>query len=190
VGGDHHGHPFGLEVPDDPEDLADEFGIERGGDLVQKHEARLRHQGPHDRHSLLLTAGEPVRVLVGPVEESEAVEQFPGLLLGLGAGNAMHLARAQGDVVDHPHVGEQIECLEHDAHRLANRVRIHTAVGDRHTVENDVTGVDRHEEVDALEQRGLARARGADEAHHLMGGDIQIDRAQHLLALEGLGDAA
>ena len=45
------------------------------------------------------------------------------------------------------------------------------AVGDVLAVEQDATAVDRVEQVDAAQQRGLARAARADQAHHLVLGD-------------------
>ena len=77
VGGDQHRHALGLEVADRLEDLADELGVERAGDLVEQHRPRPRRERPRDRDPLLLAAGEPVGAVVLAAVEPEAREQRP-----------------------------------------------------------------------------------------------------------------
>ena len=62
----------------------DQLRVERGGDLVEEQQGRLRAQRAHQRDPLLLAAGHPVGVLVRLVREPEAVEQLAGPLLRLG----------------------------------------------------------------------------------------------------------
>ena len=54
---------------------------------------------------------------------------------------------------------------------------------------DDPPGIDRLEQVDAAEQRRLALARGADEAHDLVLGTVEIDAAQDLEVAERLVQA-
>ena len=44
------------------QDFADEFGVERGGDLVEKHHLGFHRQGARDSHALLLSAGQLGRI--------------------------------------------------------------------------------------------------------------------------------
>ena len=67
MGGDHHGHASGGEFADHVEDLGDQHGVERARDLVEQHDVGLHRQRAHDRDALLLSAREPVRVLLGLV---------------------------------------------------------------------------------------------------------------------------
>ena len=76
VGRDEHRHALGGELADHLEHLGHELGVERARDLVEEQEPRLHRERPDDRDSLLLTAGEPVRVLVALVGEPEAGEQL------------------------------------------------------------------------------------------------------------------
>ena len=189
MGRDDHGHAVVLQPSDDIEHLGDQFRIERRGHFVEEHELRLCGERPDYGDTLLFAAAEPVRILADFVLEPEVVEQLLGLGLGLGLAHSMDLARAQRDVVEDRHVGEQVEGLEDDPHVFPDLVGVHAGRRDVRAVEEDGSGVNRNEEVDALQHGGLARTRGADQAHDFVGSNRQADVAQHLLALKGLGDA-
>ncbi len=68
---DHHRHPLGGELTDHVEDLGDQFGVERAGDLIEEQDARFHRKRAHDRDALLLTAGQSVRVFTRLVVQSE-----------------------------------------------------------------------------------------------------------------------
>src|SRR5205085_8354024 len=57
-------------------------------------------------------------------------------------------------------------------------------------VEPDAARIDRGELVDAAKQRGLARAGGADQTHHLAGPDVERDAFESLELAKILGDGA
>ena len=94
--------------------------------------------------------------------------------------------RRERDVVEHAHVREEVEALEHDADVLAQRVEVDAAPGDAFAVEADLALLDRLERVDAAQQRRLAAARRADEAHDLVLVDAEAHAAQHLVVAEVL----
>ena len=81
---------------------------------------------------------------------------------------------------------EEVVGLEDDPDPAADAVHVDTACRDLLAVDHDAALVDRLEQVDAAEQRGLARAGRADQAHDLVLGDLEIDPAQHLVLAEGL----
>ena len=78
------------------EHLADELGVERGGDLVEQQQRRAGAQRPDQRGPLLLAAGEPVGVLVGLVGQPELREQLAGPGLGLAAATGRAPGAAPG----------------------------------------------------------------------------------------------
>ena len=84
VGGDDHGHPLGLELTHGGQHLVDQDRVQRRGHLVHEHQPRRHRQGAHDRHALLLAAGEPVGVLLGLVGQPEALKERDPLSLSLG----------------------------------------------------------------------------------------------------------
>ena len=188
VGREQHGHALGLQVANRGQHLADQLGVERARDLVEQHRPRPRGEGAGDRHPLLLAAGEPVgRVLLAP-GEPEAGEQRPGRLIGLLARDVVALLDPEQDVVDHVQVREEVVGLEHEREPAANRHGLDRRVGDHLPVEEDVAVVDVLQQVDAAQDRGLARAGGADQRHGLVLVNGQVDAVEHLPVAERLGD--
>src|SRR5258708_14314330 len=57
VSGEQDSAPFFLEDADDVPELAAALGIESGGRLVEKEDARIADQGSGDGEALLLAAG-------------------------------------------------------------------------------------------------------------------------------------
>ena len=76
VGDDEHRHAVAREIAHHDQHLADELRIERGCDLVEEHHMRVHHQRARDRDSLLLTAGELVRMLTRLLRQPDAREQL------------------------------------------------------------------------------------------------------------------
>ena len=77
-----------------------------------------------------------------------------------------HAVRAHGgerDVLEHAQVREEVEGLEDHAEPAAHGDRVDRRVGDDLAVEQHVAVVDLLEQVDAAQQRRLARARRADQ---------------------------
>ena len=64
---------------------ATQLGVERGGDLVEEQQRRPGGQRAHQRHPLLLAAGEPVGVAGRVLGEPEPAEQLARPGLGLAA---------------------------------------------------------------------------------------------------------
>jgi len=105
--------PFGGEAPHDLQDFADEFGIERGGRLVEQHQARLHGERPRDGDALLLAArqmagiGAPCRrgrrasALGGPVSPPPPAGR--------------RTRRSGSYVLQRAHMRPEIEMLEHHA---------------------------------------------------------------------------
>ena len=81
---DDHRHAV-LRQPDhDVEHLVDHLGVERRGRLVEQHGDRIHGQRPGDGDALLLAAGEIARMLLGVIDEADAVEQFAGARTAAG----------------------------------------------------------------------------------------------------------
>jgi hypothetical protein len=81
VGHDHHGHALAGEIDHDVEHLADHFGIERRGRLVEQHRDRVHRQRARDRDALLLAAGQFGRVFVALHRQPDALEQLLALAI-------------------------------------------------------------------------------------------------------------
>ena len=157
---DDHRHAARRELAHDVEHLGDELRVEGARDLVEEHEVRLHRQRPDDRDALLLAAREPVGVVRGLVLEAEAARAAPSPASSASARDAAEdLPRRQRDVVEDAQVREQVERLEDDADPAPDAVDVDARRGDVLAADLDPAGVDRLEQVDAAEQRGLAAAR-------------------------------
>ncbi len=183
---DHHRHPARGELADHVEHLGDELRVEGARDLVEEEQLGLHRERPHDRDALLLAAGEPVGVLVALVGEAEALEQRGRLRIGLASRLPERLAGRQGHVLEHGHVREEVERLEHDPDPPPQRVDVDVAGGDLRAADPDPPGLDRLEQVDAAQKRRLAGARRTDQADDLVLADVEVDPAQHLELAERL----
>ena len=71
---------------------------------------------------------------------------------------------------------------------LPSLYEVAALIGEQCAVEVDLAAVDRFETVDRATQRRLAGARRTEKYHHLPGGDVEVDVAQHVQVAEMLVD--
>src|SRR6185503_16474477 len=88
--------------------------VEVSARLVGEQERRVVDEGAGDRDSLLLAAGELVRVVVELGREADQAKRLGYLGADLGAAGTDHLQRV-GDVVVDGAVRQQLEVLEDGA---------------------------------------------------------------------------
>jgi len=142
----------------------------RGQRLVQEQDLRLEGERPRERDSLLLAAGQLVRValaLVGQVDDlQELADALPDVILG----SLAHL-QPEPDVVGHVHVREQRVGLEDHA----DVPLVRRSVGDVLAVDRDRAGARLLEARDHPQGRGLAATRGAEEGHELAFLRLQVE---------------
>jgi hypothetical protein len=186
VGRDHHRHPLAGQLPDHVQDLRDQLGVEGARDLVEEEQVGPHRQGPDDRHPLLLPPGEAVGVLVPLVGQAEPLEEREGLRLRLPRVLPEDLLGGERHVPQDRHVREQVEGLEHDADPPPDPIHVDARRRDLLPVDEDPARVDRLQEVDAPQERGLPRARRPDQADHLVLADLEVDAPEHLERAEGL----
>ena len=186
MGHDDAGHAGVHQALDDGQHLADHFGIQRGGGLVEQHHFRLHGQRAHDGQALLLSAGQAVRVLVLLLQKAHAVEQLLGQLIGLGLGLfAQHDGR-QRDVLLHRLVREDVEVLEHHAHVLAQLVDVGALGGQLGALVEHLALLRDFQKVQAAQERALAGAGRADDGNDLALLNLFVDALQHVQLAEGL----
>ena len=185
---DRHGHAVGGELAHEIEHLADHFGVERARRLVKEHYVRLHAQRADDRDTLLLPAGEHIRVLVCLVRKTDTLQKLHAAHFRLVLGFELERHGRECDVLHHGLVREEIEVLEHHAHFPPVEVDVHLLVGDVHAVKKDMAGGRRFQQIQAPEQRGFAAAGGADDRHDLAGRDSERASVErHDAALEFFG---
>lgn len=153
-------------LPQPPVELAER--------LVEHQEPGPGREGAGQRHPLLLAAGErgdgpPL----GPGEADE-VEQLPHPPGLLGLPGAPH-PQPEGDVAGDVPLREQLVVLEHQA----DAPPVHRHPGLVGAAEQHPAAVERLEPGDGPQHRGLAAAAGAEHAHDLVLGDLQVHGVQH-----------
>ena len=135
--------------------------------LVQHEEARPRHERAGDGQHLRLAAAQRPCPLPRPLAQDGKQRFDPLQHLAPVAGIAVAVA-PQREVLGDAQAAEQAAALGHQRHAELDPVGgVHRAdglAGERH-----LAGLRRHQTGDGLEQRGLARAVGADERHDLAG---------------------
>src|SRR5919112_4938219 len=188
VGHHDHRHAVAGQRRHDVENLADHFGVESTGGLVEEQRLGLHGQRPGDRHALLLTAGELRRVLVRLAGDPDALEQAHGALANHLGLLLAHLGRAEHDVLQDGLVREEVERLEHHAD-LAAQPRQGLALGRQlAAVEGDGAGADRLQPVDRAAQRRLPGTRRSDHHDDLAAAHRKVDVPQNVQGAEPLVD--
>ena len=183
---DHHRHAASGQISDDAEHVADQFGIERRSRLVEQHHLRIHGQRAGDGHALLLAAGKLGRERLDLVAEADALEQFSGGLLRLGARFAAHFHRRDRHVLQHAQMREQVELLKDHAQQLRLHGVGHLPAVHAAAVNIDFAGIDLLQTGDAARQSALARSAGADDRNHFSLVDVQRDAFQHVERAERL----
>jgi hypothetical protein len=139
--------------------------VERRERLVHEQDLRLNRERAGDAHALLHPARELVGEGVGGVAQAGGVQQAVDDRRPRAAPLDVEPV---GDVLAHGLPGEQPEVLED--HRDARR-----GAGDRLGVQPDLALSRREQPAHGAQQRRLAAAGRADDAHQLVLADLQVD---------------
>ena len=144
--------------------------VERAERLVHQQHRRLEHDGPGQRHPLLLTARELARVAGLEALQAHEVERGGDPAPDLGPPVAPHLERVR-HVVEHGEVGEERVLLEHhpDVAAVGGPLR-DVLVRDQH-----LPRVRLLEARDHAQGGGLAGAARAQQGHELAVAHRQAD---------------
>src|SRR5439155_11756708 len=170
---------------------------------VEKEEIGVGHERGGEGEELALTVGEAAGAGVGLVGQSDEIEQparpLDGLRLESLQARGAEQPRQQVLLLvlleEDEKVLERAEARE-DAHLLERapdpqaRHAMWRGVGQVAAAEQHATAVGRKVAGDAVEERGLARAVRADEAHQLARLDDEIDLIDGRDAEEALDEAA
>ncbi len=182
---DHHGHARLLEIVDDLQHFADQFGVKGGRHFIEQQHFGFGGEGADDGDTLLLAAGKLLGIGLCVLAKAEQVEQLHRGGFGVGAGATVDLDRGERYVLQHAHRGEQVVGLEDNADLLVEAGAAEALVVDIDAVDADAALVELGQPVDAAQQRRLAGARRADQADDFVVGHAEVDLVQHLaLAVE------
>ena len=149
------------------QDLAGRGGVERRGRLVTEQIPRACRKRPRDGNALLLTAGELRGVCARAPVKADELQKLHRALFCRRLRRPGKLQREQ-DVSEDRALLQQIEVLKDHADAAARPQQLLLGKrGQLLSVQHDLTGGRRLQEVDAAHQRGLARTGQADDAEDL-----------------------
>src|SRR5215831_1593744 len=171
------------------------LGGHAGGGLVEEKNGRLQGERDAQLDLLLVAVGEEARDLARLVEEADGGEQGLRLLAiqPLHGGEKVPAApamREKGglDVLVHGELGEDVRALEGAAHAQAAEI-VRRDARDLAIVEAHAARVGTQMPRDQVEERGLARAVGADDGADRAAGHAEAHAAHGLEAREALAEA-
>ncbi len=183
VSDEHHGLP---EAFPDRQQLALQelarIGVDGSEGLVHQQHLRTEGERAGDADALAHAAGEVVGKRCLEALEPDQLDRPLNLLIDLGLRHAGEDQR-EGHVLADRLPGEEAELLEHHR-RLPRRPADHFAV------ELDRALVGEDEAVEDAQQRGLAAAARAEQAHEFVLMDLKTDVVQHLKVAVPLRDVA
>ena len=161
MGDDRHGGVIGLaHIPEQRQHLSAGFGVQRASGLVAQKQGRVFAKGPGNGDALLFAARKLGGEVVHALSQTDAPHHFHGIQR-VGA----HLT-GQFHVFQRGQVGHQVIKLKNEAHVQPTVLGQFPArkAGDLLAAYDDLAGGDFVHAAQQVQNRGLARAAGAQ--HH------------------------
>jgi hypothetical protein len=178
---DHHdGAALAVELIEELEHFLSALGVEIARGLVGEQQRGLSHQRAGDRDALALAPGKLRRMVAEAVREPDGRDQLEAALAALAPRRAA-VEQRHFDVLEHGELRDQVEGLEDESDRPVADPRQAIVIQPRDVlaVEHVASARGAVETPEDVHQRGLARARCADDAHEFAAPDLQIDPTQH-----------
>ena len=177
--GDHDDQPVLGDLLQQLHDLHGGFGVQSAGGFVSQQDLGIVDQRPGDGHTLHLTAGHLIGLLVQLVAQAHLFQRFDGSAAALGFLDAGE-GQGQFHVGQDTLVGDQVIALEHKADGVV-------AVGvpvtglvilGGFTPDDQVTGGIAVQTADDVQQGGLAAAGLTQHSHELRRTELDADTLQ------------
>jgi hypothetical protein len=175
-----HGHSVISQGSHDIEDITHCFWIQRAGRFVEEHRLRVHGKSPCDRHTLLLTSGQLVWIVVRAVVEIDVFQKPAGTIYRLITRSPEYPHLRFANVLDRRHVRKQVVSLE-DHPKVGpdppKRFRVGLCVWmvrivfaqENLAIDDDPARSYRFKTIQAPEQSGLTGPAWPDHRDHLPG---------------------
>jgi len=187
VRGEDDGGAACIDIAQEVPHRATDLDIDAGCRLIQDQQPRLVHERPGDHQPALHAAGERARHAIALVPQLQLLQVFLRAHSRYGTRNAVEprLVHHDGErALEHV----EVDFLRHDADTGLGRLQLAVDVVPEHA---GSAGALVDERGDDADERGLARAVGAEQREEIAALDVQIDAAQRLHAVAvGLGESA
>jgi hypothetical protein len=187
MGDQHHRCTgFAPDIPQRIEHHRRRLGVQVAGWLVRQQQWRIISQRAGNSNALLLPPRKLHRAVIQPVGQAKHIQQVTRPLFRIKLGSLGKLDR-QRDVFEGGQSRHQVKELEYKADLLvANLGQLSFAhVCDIHAVDLDPAFGRHVQPADQPQQRAFTAPRRADDAHHLVFEDRQVNtthRVYHNLA--------
>ncbi len=175
VGYHDDGGASGVEVAEQVHDVETVVAVEVAGGLVAEDELRVGDDRAGHGDTLLLPAGELLRIVARPVDDAHALQHLVDLRPPLRLAEP-EVAQRQLHVLEDVHVVDEVETLEHEADDAAPQLQpvFLAQGGDIPAVEPVAARVRGVEESEDVEQGGLAATGRAHHGYELALPDLQV----------------
>ena len=169
-----------MQLLQERHNLVRRAGVQVTRGLVGQDDYRRGDEGTGYGHALLLTAAELGRGVAHTLVESHTVDGLHGHLAPLAGAIGTVIHQGQLHILEHRCAGQQVVALEHKAYLAVAYVGQLVAAQGTHIDAVDAVGA-RGGTVEApqyIEQRTLAAATGAHDAHNIALLDAKADTPQ------------
>ena len=163
-------------------DLDARLTVQCAGGLVGQQDVGVIDEGAGDGHALHLAARHLGGALVELVPEAHLPQRLGGTAAALSARHARD-GQGQFDVGEDGLVGDEVIALEHEADGVVAvgvPVPVGVAAGGD-AVDDELAAVVAVEAADDVEQRGLARAAGAEDSDKFAVAQVEADPVERCL---------
>ena len=163
-------------------DLDARLAVQCAGGLVGQQDVGVVDEGAGDGHALHLAARHLSGALVELVSEAHLPQRLGGTAAALSARHARD-GQGQFDVGEDGLVGDEVIALEHEADGVVAvgvPVPVGVAAGGD-AVDDELAAVVAVEAADDVEQRGLARAAGAEDGDKFAVAQVEADPVERCL---------
>src|SRR5712671_4278948 len=164
------GRNLGMQALDLNAHLRAQLGVKVRQRLVEQEHLRIAHDASTERHALLLTTRQLLRLALQHVVQTKHARRTIDRSLDLGFRGSL-VAQAEGEIVVYAHVLVERIVLEHHGDVAVARGQV---VNDP-IADADITAADVLEARNHAQRRRLAAARRADQGHELLVGNLEID---------------
>ena len=150
--------------------LGAQLGVKIRQRLVEQEHLRITHDAPAERHALLLTTRELLRLALQHVMQAQHARGTIDRGFDLGFRGSL-IAEAEGEIVVHAHVLVESVVLEHHGDvAVARRQMVDDPIADADIAAADVLQARNH-----AQRRRFPAARRADQSHELLVGNLKVD---------------
>ena len=182
VVGDHDYEAVFCHILQQLHDLDARLAVQCAGGLVGQQDVGIVDEGAGDGHALHLAARHLGGALVELVPQAHLPQRLGGTAAALSARHARD-GQGQFDVGEDGLVGDEIIALEHEADGVVAvgvPVPVGVAAGGD-AVDDELAAVVAVEAADDVEQRGLARAAGAEDGDKFAVAQVEADPVERCL---------